>query len=500
MVQEDAKTSANYFIAKQERLRLATLRSTQRLQEKQLELRRTISNAVKKGMSEELALQYRQVAAGNDLAAIQKTILKLKERIVSVDEKAAGKVYQRKQERVLEGQAGVSKRKTRESISIDSALNSIRNADVGGFLKTDAGLRNQFGDLLQRIRLVKRELRQADSREALIKAEESAARLRATMQSLRASVKEVNGSFNAQRFAASKLKGSLMNLAAGYASIFTVISGARGFYNLGKQFDSMQASLLAASGDAKSAESNMRFLTETARKLGTALDAGVRGFNKIGIAARSQGYSLEETRDAYLAIAEASTAFTLSASEQELSFLAISQMISKGKVQAQELRTQLAEKMPTALTAMVRAWSEVNGLDFTNLEENTNKFYKAMDRGEVLSKQVIPLFSKHLRQLTAESGALDAALKKVTTREGRARGRLQENIKDSFNESAPMFAEGWDQLRDALIKSKPAFTAFSKLLGTLFAGGASLINLLSPVLGTIGNFVNAVANAVQCSS
>lgn len=194
-----------------------------------------------------------------------------------------------------------------------------------------------------------------------------------------------------------------------------------------------------------------------------------------------------------LAIAEASTAFTLSASEQELSFLAISQMISKGKVQAQELRTQLAEKMPTALTAMVRAWSEVNGLDFTNLEENTNKFYKAMDRGEVLSKQVIPLFSKHLRQLTAESGALDAALKKVTTREGRARGRLQENIKDSFNESAPMFAEGWDQLRDALIKSKPAFTAFSKLLGTLFAGGASLINLLSPVLGTIGNFVNAVA-------
>lgn len=63
----------------------------------------------------------------------------------------------------------------------------------------------------------------------------------------------------------------------------------------------------------------------------------------------------QATRDIFDAVGIAATVMNLSAEQSEGAFLALSQMASKGKVQAEELRGQLGERIPGALNIAARA-------------------------------------------------------------------------------------------------------------------------------------------------
>lgn len=60
------------------------------------------------------------------------------------------------------------------------------------------------------------------------------------------------------------------------------------------------------------------------------------------------GVELKQQEQLFDAFAKASTVLHLSASDSQRALLALEQMFSKGKIQAQELRLQLGQAIPGA--------------------------------------------------------------------------------------------------------------------------------------------------------
>lgn len=281
-------------------------------------------------------------------------------------------------------------------------------------------------------------------------------------------------------FAAHSLSGSIKNMAKSWLSIYAAFEGASAFYRVGVAFDSMNASMLAASGNSQAAAQNMEFLINTSKTLGTNLQSSVIGFNKLGVAARAAGFDQKQTQDMFLAVSESVTAFTLNDEQQKNIFYALSQMASKARISTEELQRQMGDYLPTAMQAMVRSYS-----DFSGKQVDAGMMLKLISDGKVMSKDVLPGFAKHLGLMAREGGALAAAMEKVGTQQKRFNTQVQLNVKDSFGESQGAFAMGWKELTEAMVQAKPVFMVFGKIFGGVFAGLAVVVRAIAPVIGIV---------------
>lgn len=292
---------------------------------------------------------------------------------------------------------------------------------------------------------------------------------------------------NRQQFAAKSLTASVHNLARSYLSIYAVGAGAKAFYDIGTNFDSMRAGLLAASGDAVQAQKNFDFLLQTSKNLGVNLVESANGFNKLGIAARSAGFDAAQIQEMHLAIAESAAAFQLDRSKQGLVFLAISQMAAKGRVSLEELQRQLGDSLPTALDAMAKSYS-----DFIGKTVSRGELIEFVSQGKVMSQDVLPGFAKHLRASARAGGALEAAIKKVRAEQERFMTSIYENILRSFDQAAPLFASAWRDLNEAMIRAAPTFNVFGKAFGGLFKVIAFSIKSVMPAINIFGTALERV--------
>jgi|ADGO01.1.fsa_nt_gi tape measure domain len=105
----------------------------------------------------------------------------------------------------------------------------------------------------------------------------------------------------------------------------------------------------------------------------------------------------EKGRDIFNAVSEAAAVMKLSAEQTEGTFLALGQMISKGNVQAEELRGQLGERLPGAFNIFARA-----------IGVSTKQLNKMLQDGEVIAEKTLPLFAAELRR-TFSPGVLSAS-------------------------------------------------------------------------------------------
>ncbi|MBD2489010.1 tape measure protein [Aulosira sp. FACHB-615] len=163
------------------------------------------------------------------------------------------------------------------------------------------------------------------------------------------------------------------------------------------ELDRLKTALNFASGGAIGGAQNLAFVRKTVDDLKVPLKASTEGFVQLAAAAKGSALEGRQSRELFLGISQASTVLSLSADNTQGAILALSQMISKGKVSAEELRQQLGERLPGAMGIASRAMG-VAETEFTRL----------LDSGQILSQDFLPKFAK---QLQAEFGdaAKDAA-------------------------------------------------------------------------------------------
>lgn len=142
------------------------------------------------------------------------------------------------------------------------------------------------------------------------------------------------------------------------------------------------------SGSTAQFADNLRYTTQLAQKYGVYVNDITSNYAKFTAAASIAGMAIADQRKLFESLSRAAAGFGMSADDTNGMFLAITQMMGKGKIQAEELRGQLGERLPIAMQAMAKAaGTTVAGLD------------SIMKKGKLLSAEVLPKFADALNEM-----------------------------------------------------------------------------------------------------
>lgn len=179
-------------------------------------------------------------------------------------------------------------------------------------------------------------------------AKTSLGRILQYMENLRnkmsASFKEFNKQDTAPRFFTS-LTGS----ASIVGSVVTALgNAAAAAHKLSGEFYSAENSLKAITGSGAAAKESMGFISSEANRLGQDVTTLAKSYTQLVAAGNRSNLTTKQMRDVFSSLSETATVLQFDAQKTEGSFRALTQMLSKGKVQAEELRGQLGEHLPGA--------------------------------------------------------------------------------------------------------------------------------------------------------
>lgn len=134
------------------------------------------------------------------------------------------------------------------------------------------------------------------------------------------------------------------------------------------------------------AGANLDYVKGKADELGIALEESANGYVKLSAAARGTILEGRGAREVFEGVAIASAGMKLSADQTNGAFVALEQILSKGKVQAEELRGQLGERIPGAFQIAARA-----------MNMTTQELDKFMSDGKLIAEEFLPRFAAQLK-------------------------------------------------------------------------------------------------------
>lgn len=197
--------------------------------------------------------------------------------------------------------------------------------------------------------------------------------------------------------------------------------------------------LRTVSADAREYGQSLRFVAELAEKYGTDLIGTTDAFAKFKGAASSMGVAVAEQERIFANVSKAMASYGISGESASLTMLAITQMMSKGKISSEELRRQLGERMPIAMKAMANA----AGVSISQLD-------KLLKEGKLKSAEIMGRFSDELAKLSGETSTdnLEASLGRLKNAFTSLTDDL--HIYDHFKTAVDKVKELLDYLRSHL--------------------------------------------------
>lgn len=184
--------------------------------------------------------------------------------------------------------------------------------------------------------------------------------------------------------------------------------------------DKLYKSYASITGSLPAARQQLDFMYEATNRLGLEFFSTAEASK--GFFAAVRGTSLEgKGNEIWQSVLTAGSALSLSREEMDGAFRALGQMVSKGKVQAEELRGQLGEQLPGAFGLAARAM----GVTTTELD-------KMLERGEVLAEDLLPKLAVEIQKTYGEA-AMQAAngLQQSMNRVNTEWERFKSSILDS---------------------------------------------------------------------
>lgn len=212
-------------------------------------------------------------------------------------------------------------------------------------------------------------------------------------------------------------------------------------------------------------------LRKMSLELGIEFSSLAEGFASFGIAAKMAGFSASETEKVFSRVAVGLRAAGAGSLQTQRAFYALQQMLSKGVVAAEELRRQLGEALPGASDLMTQAYNRLHpGQELTN-----RQFTKMLEEGKIISKEILPEFSKVIEEvfapaLSGKQNSLDASIQRVTTQLERFKQSLANFLptKTVFN----VLSDFFDDLNTMM---EAGFFNFTKLAGLVATGNLTVL-------------------------
>lgn len=254
----------------------------------------------------------------------------------------------------------------------------------------------------------------------------------------------------------SRMQANIVTLAAAIGGLDVSLSGfASGVVQMTRETQRAGTMLKNVSATTTEYAESMRWAADLAKRYGVYVNDVVMSFAKFRGAAQNSNSTMEEQRDLFESVTRACSAFGLTADETNGAMNAITQMMSKGNIQAEELRGQLGERMPIAMQAMAKAANTtVGGLQ------------KMMEQGQ-LTADILPAFGRALNEMlpNVQTDTLEAAL---------------GNLKNAAQEFTDELGLG-DRMKSAVQGLTSAVQSAADNIGNI------IVAVVALVVGAVGN-------------
>jgi tape measure domain-containing protein len=262
-----------------------------------------------------------------------------------------------------------------------------------------------------------------------------------------------------------RLRGEVLALATSYIGLNAGIGIAQEAIAVTRDNAKIEARLVATfGGDVQRARQEIDYLRESSNRIGVSFRDSALEYTKFIAATKEAKWTVEETRFVYEQFAQAAVRTGQTNDEFKGIMLALTQMVSKGKIGAEELTQQLAERLPGAVAKLAN-----------ELNLSTEDLLKKMESGSISARAVINLAQSMMKDNA--NAAVSAAADMI-----RAEAAFK-NAKDQFSQA--IAESGFTQ----------AYTRFLTELAALLSSqdGKQLAKDLGDVLSLIVNILGFLA-------
>lgn len=191
-----------------------------------------------------------------------------------------------------------------------------------------------------------------------------------------------------------RLRGEVLALTTTYVGLYGAIQGVQSVLDAVQTQAGIEARVGVAFGQGQ-VGAELTYLNEQAERLGINFKTAASEYSNLAIAAKSANFTIDETRFIFESFGEVSKVFRVSDDNLSGVFKALTQIMSKSKIQAEELRGQLGDRLSGAFTTLAESMS----ITAAELDE-------MIEAGNVPDDFLL-LFAKRYRELVA--GELPAA-------------------------------------------------------------------------------------------
>lgn len=242
----------------------------------------------------------------------------------------------------------------------------------------------------------------------------------------------------------------IKNLVLGYVSLNAAIQAVGASFDRALKLDAINSALSAILGSTEAANAQFQQLSQFADQYGLNLLAVSEAYKTFAGAAVSANVPLEQTNYIFESVAKAAATLKLSNDDLKGALMALGQMISKGTVQAEELRGQLGERLPGAFNLAAKA-----------MGVTTAELGKMLENGEVMAGDLLPKLALELNKtfgdkLPAQVDSLQASVNRLDNSFTNAvnNGKIGEFFKifvDGANNALKIIeSDSWGEFFDRL--------------------------------------------------
>ena len=254
--------------------------------------------------------------------------------------------------------------------------------------------------------------------------------------------------------------GGVLPVAAGGGLASRLISG-RGFaavgggylaqqiVKAGAEAMSLETALKATLGPSETLSGVQTFLADEAQRLGFNLQRSGLEYAKLKAAAVAANMPMKDAKAIFTAAQQAAITFGLSTEDTEGVLKAFTQIISKGKVTAEELRNQLGDRLPGAV-----------GLAAKAMGVTSEELSKMLENGEVYADDFIPKMAVAMNEMT------DPNIVQAAQNLQAQIGRLET---------------AWWKLRVAMVEG-----GAGRFFTVVIKGAIGLMKMLEPLIKLVG--------------
>lgn len=265
-----------------------------------------------------------------------------------------------------------------------------------------------------------------------------------------------------------RANSSLRQLVGGFVSAYAMLELAQKTIDAGVKRQSAQLASTAIFG-ADTQQARM-FAASFAHQIGQNYTDTMKQYSNFAAGAQPT-LGFQGTQEFYKNAAM--FARIRGASDEDLKgiMVAFQQMASKGKIQAEELRGQLGDRLAGA----VQLFSDAIGKTPQELD-------KLMQDGKLLAKDVLPQVSEKMKELVEAAGGMNAVSKQTATSMGQAKAMWDNTLVALFNNSS----EGISQLSNSVAMFLQGSLGTAEALGTgigyLLKGASNLLDFVTDIM------------------